>query len=250
MRDPKDVEVNGRKLKDILEEHLHWLKQDCDGWQRMKADLSYANLGNVNLYGVDLLFANLHRAYLHQANLFSANLYGADLSEAILANADLRYADLRYANLENIKCDECITFCDTNVLGANLNRACFEKCSLWGLLNLDQTEDPAKGYRTGKILTEPIIGYKKCRDVIGKSTIVTLEIPRGAIVFSINGSKCRTNKAKVIAIDGANRAISYYKYMTYYVGDEFTIYDFDCQYNIECGEGIHFFLTKEEAKDY
>ena len=80
--------------------------------------------------------------------------------------------------------------------------------------------------------------------------IVTLEIPRGAIVFSINGNKCRTNKAKVIAIDGATRAISMRKYMSYYVGDEFTIYDFNCEYNAECGKGIHFFMTREKAKDY
>lgn len=249
MRDPKDVEVNGKKLIDIFKEHQHWLKQDCDGWQKMKADLSYANLGNVDLSNANLMFANLHRAYLYKVNLFSTILYGADLSEALLANVDLRYANLMGANLENIKCDEYVKFGDTNVRGANLSRACL-KCSLAGLVNLDETEDPAKGYRTGKILTEPIIGYKKCKNDNGRAILVTLEIPRGAIVFSINGSKCRTNKAKVIAIDGANRAISYYKYMTYYVGDEFTIYDFDCQYNIECGEGIHFFLTKEEAKDY
>lgn len=64
---------------------------------------------------------------------------------------------------------------------------------------------------------------------------------------SINGYKCRTNKAKVIDIDGATRAISTYTYMSYYVGDEFTIYDFDCEYNIEYSTGIHFFMNKKDA---
>lgn len=101
-------------------------------------------------------------------------------------------------------------------------------------------------YRKGKMLTEDIVGYKKCCDGV----IVTLRIPRGAIVFSINGYKCRTNKAKVIAIDGVTRAISRYKYMSYYVGDEFTIYDFNCEYNIECSTGIHFFMNKKDAELY
>ena len=89
----------------------------------------------------------------------------------------------------------------------------------------------------GKILTDNIIGYKKCKRMDGMSmsgyhnyirsqslplfptmsksnytyiphsafskqdeVIVTLEIPRGAIVFSINGYKCRTNKAKMFSL--------------------------------------------------
>ena len=72
----------------------------------------------------------------------------------------------------------------------------------------------------------------------------------GAIVFSINGYKCRTNKANVIGIDGATRALSFYNNMSYYVGDKITIYDFNCEYNKECAEGIHFFMTKEEAMNY
>jgi hypothetical protein len=38
--------------------------------------------------------------------------------------------------------------------------------------------------------------------------------------------------------------------MSYYVGDEITIYDFNCEYNMECAEGIHFFMTREEAENY
>ena len=36
----------------------------------------------------------------------------------------------------------------------------------------------------------------------------------------------------------------------YHVGDEIDIIDFDDNYNIECGAGIHFFLTREEAKNF
>ena len=157
-------EITRKELEKIIENHQHWLKEDCDGWENMRANLS------------------------------GADLYGANLS------------------------------------GANLYHARGE------LLE----------YRRGKILTKSIIGYKKCKN----NTIVKLEIPRGAVVFSINGNKCRTNKAKVLDISGADRAVSEYKYMSYYVGDEFTVYNFNCEYNTECASGIHFFMTREEAEEY
>jgi len=162
----------------------------------------------------DLRYADLCDADLRGADLRYANLRGADLCDADLYGADLRYADLRYADL-----------CDADLCGA---------------------KGKLIEYRRGKVLTEDIIGYKKCRHDV----IVTLLIPRGAIVFSINGEKCRTNRAKVIGIDGANRAYSEFNGMSYYVGDEFTIYDFNCVYNDSWGAGIHFFMSKEEAENY
>ena len=197
------------KLNEILENHKHWLSEDCNGWENMRADLSGANLSGANLSGADLRRANLSGANLSGADLYGANLSGADLRGADLCGANLRRANLREANLREAK--------------GNLIE-----------------------YRRGKVLPDKIIGYKKCE----KDIIVTLEIPRGAIVFSINGNKCRTNKAKVIAIDGTGRAISTYKYMSYYVGDEFTVYNFNCEYNEECAQGIHFFMTREEAENY
>ncbi len=135
-----------------------------------------------------------------------------------------------------------VTFCDSCDLHGND----FDFSNLTDCLFKELPCEPAAQYMQGKILTKPIIGYKKCEDDV----IVKLEIPRGAIVFSINGRKCRTNKAKVIEIIGAKRAMSTYTYMTYYVGDEFTIYDFNCLYNQECATGIHFFTTLAEAENY
>ena len=186
--------MTGEELNKILENHLHWLCEDVEGWEDMRANLRNADLRHADLCG---------------AKLSNADLSGADLNGANLSNADLRYADLN---------------------GAKLTRA-----------KGDLIE-----YRTGKVLTDDIIGFKKCKN----NVIVKLLIPRGAIVFSINGNKCRTNKAKVLEIEGADRAISNYKHMSYYVGDEFTVYNFDCIYNKECGAGIHFFMTKEEAVRY
>lgn len=57
------------ELSKVLENHLHWLNEDCDGWENMRADLS-----GKNLEGLDLSRANLSEAKLSDANLFDANL--------------------------------------------------------------------------------------------------------------------------------------------------------------------------------
>ena len=229
MDKPEDIKIGEYTLKEIIERHHHWLEEDIEGWEDMRAvlyhvnlrnaDLNYANLRDVNLRNADLNYANLC-----DADLCGAGLRGTDLSDANLRGANLRGANLRYANLRG-----------ADLRGANLRGV--ELCG---------TEGNLMEYRRGKILSENVIGYKKCRD----NVIVTLEIPRGAIVFSINGTKCRTNKAKVLEIEGANRAYSQQKYVSYYVGDEITIYNFNCEYNVECAEGIHFFMTRKEAEEY
>ena len=62
------------ELNKILENHKHWLNEDCEGWENMRADLERADL-----YGADLREANLEGADLREANLRRADLYGADL---------------------------------------------------------------------------------------------------------------------------------------------------------------------------
>ena len=135
----------------------------------------------------------------------------ADLTDADLTSANLIDTELEYANLTDAIIDEK------------------EQC------------------RKGIVLTEPMIGYKKAYG--GK--IITLEIPIGAKVFSINGNKRRTNKAKVIDMQGETELCSIRDAsFKYHVGDEIEIKDFDDRYNVECGAGVHFFLTREEAERF
>ena len=62
------------KLQEILENHKHWLNEDCEGWENMSADLSGANLSGANLSG----------ANLRDADLRCADLRGADLDYSCL----------------------------------------------------------------------------------------------------------------------------------------------------------------------
>ena len=170
-----------QELDIIVEQHHHWLKEDVDGWEEMRADLT----------GADLTRANLNGANLYGANLTRANLNGADLTRA------------------------------------NLTRA--------------------NQFRLGKVLDEPLTGYKKTKEGV----VITAEIPAGAIVFCINGSKCRTNKAKITDMEGHEVLHSSYDYsFEYRLGQEINIKDFNLMYNVECASGFHFFRTREEAENY
>ena len=235
MRKPKDIKIGNYTLEEILERHQHWLNKDCEKWEYMCAnlngtdlsstDLHGANLTGTDLYGANLSYANLSGAYLSCANLSYANLSGADLSSTDLHGADLYSANLSDADLSGV-----------NLSGAYLRGA--------NLVNTKLSFNDR--LRKGIKLSEPIIGWKKCKNGV----LVKLEIPRGAIVFSINNRKCRTDKAKVLEIIGGDRAYSNYKFFSYYVGDVIEIFDFNCEYNVECAKGIHFFRTKEEAENY
>lgn len=171
-----------------------------------------------------------------RADFSGANLEGADLEYAILEGANLEGANLSYANLEYAILE-----------GADLEDTDLEYANLLGAYLSDKEK-----YRLGTILKAPITGYKKCWNRrYSDSVIVTLEIPKGAIVFCINGKKCRTNMAKVVAISEGDIAFSSHsKVFQYKVGQEIEIDDFNLMYNIECGTGIHFFKTIEEAENY
>jgi len=83
--------MNETELKDILEKHGKWLRDEDGG--------EYANLSGANLRYADLSYANLSGADLSGADLSYANLSYANLSDADLSGANLRDADLSYANL-------------------------------------------------------------------------------------------------------------------------------------------------------
>ncbi len=90
-RNPKDIQIDGKSLADIIVSHEKWLRGEVDGER--------ADLYGANLYGADLRSANLESANLRSANLRSANLESANLESANLRSANLRSANLYGANL-------------------------------------------------------------------------------------------------------------------------------------------------------
>ena len=214
--------MDDKKLGEILENHEHWLNEDCDGWENMRADLSGANLYRANLSG-----ANLYRANLSGANLSGANLSGAYLYRANLSGANLSGAYLYRANLNKAKNVPFIPFACPDT-GAFIG---FKKAKLY---SPEETET---------------------RDVI-----VELEILSDARRSSATGRKCRCDKAKVLSVTtlegvevDANAGTVRSNYNTrfeYRVGEIVTEPNFCEDRWEECASGIHFFINRQEAVKY
>ena len=93
-----------------------------------------------------------------------------------------------------------------------------------------------------------LVGWKKCQNGV----IVKLLIPQDAKRSNATGRKCRASKVKVLQVYGANEGLSTYKLaptITYRKGEWVTTKWNDDRW-VECGGGIHFFLTREEAEAY
>lgn len=97
--------MTNEELNKIIENHQHWLNQDCVGWENMRAYIRNADLRGVNLRGVNLQGAYLIGTLLCNADLSYANLSYADLRRVEFSGADLMGANLRYANLQGAYLD-------------------------------------------------------------------------------------------------------------------------------------------------
>ena len=213
------TELTREKLNKILEEHKHWIDEDCKNWEEMRADL----------HNADLRGADFHDANLLNANLSVANLLNADLSGACLLNANLRGVDLLNADLSG-----------ANLRGADLSSA----------KNVPYIPMvcPEEG---------DFIGWKKAEGNKDK-VIVKLRIPSDAKRSSATTRKCRCSKAEVIAIynlDGTEEGETtchsdYDNSFIYEVGKTVEVTNFSEDRWSECAKGIHFFINRQEAIDY
>jgi uncharacterized protein YjbI with pentapeptide repeats len=102
-----------------------------------QADLSFARLGDVSLINADLSSAKLRTTYLKNAFLKGANLARADLNTANLTGADLSGARLTHASLFSTDLHSA-NLAGANLFGAYLNQSVLRRTYLRGA-NLSQT---------------------------------------------------------------------------------------------------------------
>ena len=201
------------------------------------ADLSNANLSRADLSNANLSNADLSNANLFCASLFCANLRGADLSGANLSNANLSNADLSNANLSN-----------ADLFRANLSNADLFRANLYG------AQIDALVIARQKIVPDgTLVVWKK----LSEGVVAQLEIPNDAQRTNAIGSrKCRSSAAVVVALfkDGVlfdGEAFDRHAGKTRYKAGEVVLPDsYDDSALIECSNGIHWFLTREEAEAY
>ena len=157
----------------------------------------------------------------------------ADLSDANLSDANLSRANLRYANLSH-----------ANLSGANLSDANLRCANFSYETAFYSMQCPEKGEYTA---------FK-----VANGKIVELLIPSDAKRSSATSRKCRASKATVIRItnkDGSDSGLTeiasnYDRTFLYKVGETVEIKNFDSDRWNECSNGIHHFITREEAVMY
>ena len=247
--------MNEKEFDNVYLLHQKWLNKEDGG---VRADLS-----GLDLRGMDMRWKNLEQAILGSTNLGVANLENVNLSGANLRYANLTGVNLRCANL----CDADMYHVDltgadlrwTNMEGADLSFADISGADLFGA-NLRDANIAGVKHHPGTVFFSlqcpekgAFIAYKKVSNLI-----VELEVPADAMRSSATTRKCRCSKAKVLGFYNHDRnelpveeVINYnYGYTIYHKGLMVYPDKWDDNRWNECSNGIHFFLTFEEAKNY
>ena len=256
------------ELNTIIGKHRHYLSQDCEGWEGMRANLSYYNLRGVNLRyadlsdailshtdlsGADLCNANLRGANLYGATLFGVNLYCANLSDTNLSGTDIGNADLRGAvlNCANLR---CANLCNADLRNAHIDGANLNNAELFGIKISGVTYNEHTAFFASVCPEEgSFIGWKKVGDVI-----VKMRVPAKAKRSSATTRRCRCEYAKVLELQNLNgtpykgdKVVNKcYTKTIYKVGEVVRPDSWDDNRWNEYSHGIHFFMTRGEAVMY
>ena len=201
------------------------------------------DLSGMDLRNIDFVFSSLQHVILRHVNLENSSLEnslfdGTDLHGANLKNAKLSKGAFRFCDL-----GEC------NICGADLFAAILESANLEGIISDDDT----KWFRLHCPEKGAFLGYKKCVN----DRLVQLLIPADARRTSATMRCCRCDKAKVLTIKSFDFKETYQE--AWSLVDENFVYkavewveakNFNPDRWYDTTGGIHFWLTREEAKAY
>ena len=226
-----EFEKEDNSIKDVLQEAVK-KGADLQEADLQEADLQRANLRGADLQGADLQRVDLWGAYLQGADLQRADLRRADLQETNLRGADLQEADLQEADLRG-----------ANLQGAYLRGADLQKTNL------------EKIYNQNTILAEgELIVWKRLQNNLIAKLLIPTKAKR---INGIGSRKCRFEYAKVIAIYDYNgkkqvkEGVGQHDSNLIYKKGEMVYPDkFDASPLVECSNGIHAFITRQEAEEY
>lgn len=226
----------------------------------------HVDLSNANLCGADLTNANLTNIKACNATFRDAVLKNAVLDNGILVNTDFVRTDLINTSfrMANVSLGNFISASMQNTVFsyADIYNARFESNITGAVFSNCKGYKHMFEYREGIPMNCPsdgaFIGWKIIMDDYSNIYLVKLQIPEDARRSSSFGRKCRCDKAKVLEIKNMRTGElvssvvndSYYK-PTRYTCNEMVYPDsFDENRWIECSNGIHFFINKDEALNY
>lgn len=193
---------------------------------------------NCNLRGAIFRDAVLKGADFSNADVENALFDGCDLEGSIWNGANMRTASFRGCNLKQAQ-----------IKGANLFGAILEDANLEDI----QWDESTQWYRLYCPEEGAFLGYKKCVN----DRLVSLYIPTEARRSSATMNSCRCDKAKVIRIESLDESEQFEEAWSlvdenfcYRKGEWVEVEIFNEDRWRSSTAGIHFWLTKEEAKSY
>ena len=198
---------------------------------------------NWDLSNIDFSFSAFHRVRFDEANLQNSSVFNALFDECTTVKTNFRHANLECAALRYTDMRGC------NIEGANLYSALLEYAKLDDIIFNEATKwfhlrCPEKG---------AFLGYKKCFN----ERLVQLLIPADAKRTSATLPSCRCNKAKVLTIKSFDYKENYLEAWSlvddnfvYTVGEWVEVKNFNEDRWMDSTTGIHFWMTREEAKNY
>lgn len=169
------------------------------------------------------------------SNLAFANFKEAELRSSVFDNAHLASTDFDSADLTGACFGNSLTDDDGHTVNFN---------------NAKGTEVIFARQRIVPSVGTEFIGWKKCYLTSGSKTIVKLSIPAEARRSNAFGRKCRAEFVDVLEIEGGELAITrnFGIRTEYQVGQRVIADEWDDNWKCERSNGIHFFLTREEAE--
>ena len=224
----KEILRNRKEKERLPLKEIEFFDMDLTNWNLSNLDFSLSSFHRVKFDGADLEDSNLFNVLFDECTLRGSNFKNANLE-----NATLRYADMTGCNIE----------------GANLYSAVLEDAKLDGVI----FDNDTKWFHMHCPEQGAFLGYKKCFN----DRLVQLLIPADAKRSSATLPTCRCNKAKVLTIKSFDYKENYREASSlvdddfiYRVGQWVEVKDFNEDRWRDSTTGIHFWMTREEAKNY
>ena len=248
-----------RSIKEKIEAHQKYLAHLWQFWNKARfvgQDLREYVFENEDLRGADFRRAKFDKGVVFRnCDLYDANFKGAELEGVEFENCEFSYNDRLFAKyikmpfwMNKLRYKTDIRYSTGKyTIDSKINTI------ICGVKARDFPKEKFYGYKIVEIThkTEGNVATYKC----GLATLY-INPKDGALVYE--GYKCRCAKAFVLSIkdkDGVfyNEGCSVFAKgpcARYKVGDYVLADSFDDTWDVECSNGIHFFMTEQEAWDY